>query len=72
MPYMRAKLVVNEPTLDRPTDQQMSAIGRSVLRSIAAARSSRRVIRYECGDSPKARRNSPMKCARDSPAALAN
>src|SRR3954466_12097711 len=49
----------------------MSAPERSVVRSIAAARSSRRVSRYACGVSPNARRNSRLKCARESPAARA-
>ena len=57
MPYVRVKLVVNEPTLWRPTEKQMSVTERSVLRSSAAARSRRRVSRYVCGDSPNARRN---------------
>ena len=70
-PNVRVKLVVNEPMLWSPTDRQMSATERSVLRSSAAARSSRRVSRYACGDSPNARRNSRLKCARDSPAAAA-
>jgi hypothetical protein len=42
---VRLKLVVNEPTLRRPTEKQMSAIERSVVRSSAAARSIRRVSR---------------------------
>jgi hypothetical protein len=37
--------VVNEPMLVNPTETQMSATERSVLRSIAAARSSRLVNR---------------------------
>ena len=45
MPNVRVKLVVNEPTLCSPTEKQMSATERSVLRSSAAARSSRRVSR---------------------------
>ena len=45
MPNVRVKLVVNEPTLCRPTAKQMSATERSVVRSSAAARSSRRVSR---------------------------
>jgi hypothetical protein len=57
--------VVNEPTLRSPTVMQMSATVRSVLRSSAAARSSRRVRRYWCGVSPKARRNSRLKCGRE-------
>ena len=52
-PYGTPKLVVNDPTLRRPTVKQMSATDRSVLRSSAAARSSRRVSRYWCGVSPK-------------------
>jgi hypothetical protein len=44
-PNMRRKLVVNDPTLVSPTMQQMSATVRSVVRSNAAARSSRRVNR---------------------------
>jgi hypothetical protein len=43
--YVRVKLVVNEPTLCRPTEKQMSATERSVMRSSAAARSKRRVSR---------------------------
>ena len=47
----------------------MSVTLRSVLRSSAAARSSRRVSRYWCGASPNVRRNSRLKCAGDSAAA---
>jgi hypothetical protein len=43
--YVRVKLVVNEPTLSRPTEWQMLATDRSVVRSNAAARSRRRVSR---------------------------
>jgi hypothetical protein len=57
--------VVKEPTLDMPTAQQMEATDRSVLRSIAAARSSRRLIRYRRGVSPNVRRNSRVKWALD-------
>ena len=71
-PNARRKLVVNEPTLRSPTVKQMSATLRSVLRSSAAARSSRRVSRYWCGDSPKARRNSRLKCAGERRAARAS
>jgi hypothetical protein len=39
------KLDVNEPMLVRPTEKQMSATERSVVRSSAAARSMRRVSR---------------------------
>src|SRR5260370_38471416 len=63
IPKVRVKLVVNEPTLCRPTEKQMSATERSVLRSSAAARSKRRVSRYECGGSPNARENSRLKWA---------
>ena len=42
---MRVKLVVNEPWLVSPTDRQMSATWRSVVRSRTAARSSRLVSR---------------------------
>src|ERR1700722_4062214 len=49
----------------------MSTTERSVVRNNAAARSKRRVRRYECGDSPKARRNSRLKWARESRAARA-
>ena len=45
MPYVRVKLVVNEPTLWRPTLKQISATVRSVVRRSAAARSRRRVSR---------------------------
>jgi hypothetical protein len=62
-PYARRKLVVNDPTLRSPTAKQMSATDQSVWRSSAAARSRRRVRRYWCGDSPKALRNSRLKCA---------
>ena len=68
---MRVKLVVNEPTLWSPTEKQMSATERSVIFSSDAARSSRRVRRYACGDSPNAARNSRLKCARERPAAAA-
>jgi hypothetical protein len=61
------KLVVNDPMLRSPTVRQMSATVRSVLRSSAAARSSRRVRRYWCGVSPKERRNSRLKCAGGEP-----
>ena len=71
-PNARPKLVVNEPTLLRPTVKQMSATPRSVCRSSAAARSSRRVSRYWCGVTPNARRNSRLKCAGDSRAARAS
>ena len=53
MPTIRPKLVVNDPTLRRPTVKQMSATERSVVRRSAAARSNRRFRRYWCGDSPK-------------------
>jgi hypothetical protein len=46
MPYVRVKLVVNEPTLCKPTAKQISATDRSVPRSNAAARSRRLVRRY--------------------------
>ena len=59
----RPKLVVNDPTLRSPTVTQISATLWSVLRSSSAARSSRRVSRYWCGVSPKARRNSRLKWA---------
>jgi hypothetical protein len=62
-PKSRPKLVVNDPMLRSPTARQMSETDRSVVRSSAAARSSRRVSRYWCGVSPKARRNSRLKCA---------
>jgi hypothetical protein len=68
---VRLKLVVNEPTLDRPTLKHTSATLRSVARSSHAARSIRRVSRYWCGDSPYARRNSREKCAFERPAAAA-
>ena len=68
---MRPKLVVNDPTLRSPTVRQMSATERSVVRSSAAARSSRRVSRYWCGVSPNVRRNSRLKCAGERYAARA-
>ena len=68
---IQVKLVVKDPRLRSPTERQMSPTGRSVVRSSAAARSSRRVSRYACGDSPNAERNARLKCARDRPAALA-
>jgi hypothetical protein len=71
MPYVRVKLLVKEPTLCKPTAKQMSVTERFVVRSRAAARSRRRVSRYECGASPNARRNSRLKCARERPAARA-
>ena len=55
------KLVVNVAWLWVPTDRQMRATDQSVVRNNAAARSSRRVSRYWCGDSPNARRNSRLK-----------
>jgi hypothetical protein len=45
IPNVRVNLVLNDPTLSHPTEQQMSPTERSVARSIAAARSSRRVSR---------------------------
>ena len=45
MSNMRVNDVVNEPTLDSPTDQHTSATGQSVPRSSEAARSRRRVSR---------------------------
>ena len=42
---MRRKLVVNDPMLVSPTAVQMRATDQSVVRSRAAARSSRRVSR---------------------------
>jgi hypothetical protein len=42
-PKVRVKLEVKEPTLCSPTEKQMSATEWSVVRSSAAARSSRRV-----------------------------
>jgi hypothetical protein len=63
IPYVRVKLLVNEPTLVSPTSRQISATLRSVVRRSAAARSSRRVSRYWCGVSPNARRNSRLKWA---------
>lgn len=61
---------MNEPTLCAPTAKQMSATGQSVARSSAAARSSRRVSRYWCGDSPNVALNRLLKCAGDSLAGL--
>ena len=72
MPYVRPKVVVNEPTLLSPTLKHTSATEWSVPRSSAAARSMRRVSRYWCGVSPNARRNSRLKCAGDSRAARAS
>jgi len=71
-PRLRPKLVVIEPTLRSPTVKQMSATGRSVVRRSDAARSRRRTRRYRCGDSPNSRRNSRLKCAGESRAALAS
>src|SRR3954468_1395683 len=68
---MRVKEVANEPMLLNPTALQISATERSVVRSMAAARSSRRVSRYACGLSPKVLRNSRLKWAGDRPAARA-
>src|SRR4051794_22345926 len=70
-PYTRRKLAVNDPRLDHPTAKQISVTLRSVVRSRAAARSSRRVNRYWCGVSPNVRRNSRLKCAGDRCAARA-
>src|SRR5829696_5623385 len=68
---MRPKLVVNEPMLVKPTAVQIRATDQSVVRSSAAARSSRRVSRYWCGDSANALRNSRLKWAGDRRAAAA-
>jgi len=70
-PNARVKLVVKEPMLRRPTERQISATEWSVVRNSAAARSRRRVSRYAWGESPKARRNSRLKYALESPAARA-
>src|SRR6184192_1643796 len=70
-PYVRVKLVVNEPTLRSPTAKHTSVTERSVVRKYAAARSRRLVSRYACGDSPNARRNSRLKWARERPAQYA-
>jgi hypothetical protein len=72
MPNVRPKVVVNDPMLRNPTVRQMSATLRSVVRNSAAARSIRRVRRYWCGVSPKARRNSRLKCAVERRAARAS
>jgi hypothetical protein len=61
IPYMRLKLVVNDPTLSRPTAMQMSATDESVIRNKVADRSKRRVSKYACGDSPNAFRNARLK-----------
>src|SRR5580698_254324 len=71
MPNTRRKLAVKEPRLCAPTAKQMSATVQSVAMSSAAARSSRRVSRYWCGDSPKVSLNRRLKWAGDSPAAAA-
>src|SRR5438552_2806439 len=63
---------MNDPTLLSPTARRTSVTERSVWRSSAAARSSRRVKRYLCGVSPKARRNSRLKCAGERWAARAS
>jgi hypothetical protein len=65
------KLVVKEPRLTSPTDTQISPTVQSVIRSREAARSSRLVSRYWCGDSPNVRRNSRLKWALERPAAPA-
>lgn len=63
--------MVNEPTLCAPTAKQISATLQSVDVSRAAARSSRLVSRYWCGDSPNVALNRLLKWAGDSPAAAA-
>ena len=60
-PNIRPKLVVNDPTLPNPTSEQILVTGQSVVRSSAAARSSRRVSRYWWGASPNALVNSRLK-----------
>jgi hypothetical protein len=60
-PTWRLKVVVNEPTLVKPTSRQISATGISVVRSRCRARSSRRVSRYWYGVSPKTRRKLRLK-----------
>jgi ABC-type uncharacterized transport system auxiliary subunit len=62
---------VNDPTLSNPTAKQILATDHSVVRSSAAARSSRRVKRYWWGASPKVLANSRLKWAFDTPAARA-
>jgi len=45
-PHGTLEIVVNEPTLPQPTAKQTPATVQSVVRSSAAARSSRRVSKY--------------------------
>src|ERR1700727_794161 len=70
-PKILPKLAVNDPTLPAPTAKHTSATDQSVTRSSVAARSRRRVSRYWCGDSPKARLKSRLKQAADIRAARA-
>ena len=52
MPTNSVKRVLKVPSDEHPTAKQTSVTLRSPRRSSAIARSMRRVIRYEYGDSP--------------------
>ena len=71
IPNIRPKLVVNEPTLRRPTAKQMSATERSVIPQERGRALEPPVEEVPCGGSPTSRRNSRLKCAGDSFAARA-
>src|SRR5690625_1058579 len=64
-PTSSLKRVLKVPSDEQPTSKQMSVTLRSPRRSNAIARSIRRVIRYEYGDSPYACRKRRLRCPAD-------
>ena len=67
-PTMSWNVRLNVPRLEKPTAKQMSVTLRSVPRSRAIARSTRRRCRYRWGVSPKVARNVLMKWASETSA----
>jgi hypothetical protein len=55
----------NVPRLDQPVSNAISVMGRSVSRSMAVARSIRRVSRYRCGGTPERAREMRRRDAAD-------
>lgn len=60
-PTIALNVLLNVPRLVNPTSMQTSVTLRSVFRSSAIARSTRRRCRYRCGVSPNVARNVRMK-----------
>jgi hypothetical protein len=71
-PTWRVNRLVNDPTLLKPTEKQISATLSSVVRRRCRARSRRREIRYWRGVSPKTRRKLRLKCRGETFAAFAS